>query len=373
MTPLPSAGRFFTAAALHLALTGIVLIVRHEEWLQTPLDPATVATAHLYLLGVLTMALFGAVYHLLPRWTGNPVPWPRLVPWVWGWLIAGALSVYLGIGTSLHRWFLLLASAGVGVAFGIFLAQTLWMALRPGTAGHPLLLLARIALLSLTGVLALGAIFLGEYAHGFLPYDRLAMVGSHLTWGLFGWAGVMLMAMRLSLAAPAWTERQRGLLRLTAAGAVASLLLIPVGLFRLPEEPGWLWLTMAPGAAAMLTLTLAARRAGGGNRYWDLADLAGAGALLSLLTWPVSHAAEWRFLFGLLWLPGWSLSQLYGLYAAWRPGRLGRLHLMTHASGLLLLLLALPTNWSRFSQGAGALLLISALLFLAALREKPQT
>ncbi|MBF0181254.1 MAG: hypothetical protein HQM03_14620 [Magnetococcales bacterium] len=370
MTPLPSEGRFFTAAALHLALTGLVLIGRHEALLTIPLDPATVATVHLYLLGVLTMALFGASCRFLPIWSGIPLPWPRLVSWTWGWLIAGALSVYLGIGTNLHRWFLLLASAGIGIAFGLFLAQALWMALRLGPGGHPLLPMARISLLSLTGVLVLGAIFLGEYAHGFLPYDRLAMVGTHLTWGLFGWAGMMLMAMRLADAAP---EQQRGRLRLAAAFAAASLLLIPVVLFRLPEEPRWLWLSMAPGVAGLLAMTWIARRAGNGNRYQDLGDLAGVGALLCLLTWPVSPAPEWRFLFGLLWLPGWSLSQLFGLYAAWRPGRLGGTHLTAHAAGIVALLLAAPTGWTLFLQAGGAMLLVSALLFLAALREKPQT
>ncbi|MBF0127458.1 MAG: hypothetical protein HQM02_09630 [Magnetococcales bacterium] len=373
-TPPPAHGAsveqsFLVAAGAHLALTGAAILHQGEGLFPLPLNPGLVATVHLFVLGVVTLALMGIGYRLLPHWSGLPVPWPALIPWTLGSLIVGALSVYLGIGTSLHRWFLLSASAGVGLGCGFFLLQCGLSLLRAPRA-HPALPLARIAHLSLAGVLALGATFLGEYAHGFLPYDRLAMVGTHLTWGLFGWAGTLLFLARISLLTGHFNDWNSRIPTLVLTGIPASLLLVPAGLFLLPDEPRWLWLTTLPGGASLIFLTASARKLGV-NPYWNLGDLTGVAALAVLLSWPLQPEPSWRLLFGALWLPGWCLSQLFGLYAVWRPGRLGRLHLACHTAALALLVSATFAGWGGLAVPAGGMLLLSALLFLRALRLEP--
>ncbi|MEO5330895.1 MAG: hypothetical protein H7839_02655 [Magnetococcus sp. YQC-5] len=359
--------RFVLASAWHLALTGVLFISLGTPLLEIPLASLTVATLHIFVLGVLSMALFGLAIRLLPLWTRIDWPWPRLIPWILGGWTLGVWSVFLGVGTRIHPWTLLVASAGIGLGCGFFLLQSGLMLFRK-TSRPFLTPLLRLSWLALTGVFFLGAVFLGEYAHGFLPYNRFAMVGTHLTWGLFGWVGLFLMALRLALATTPLSDRNARLLDWIMAGAALSLAAIPVLLFILPEEPRWLWLAGVPGGAALVLLTLLARQGDPKQNtiYWHMGDFLGACALVALLLWPVIPDDRLRFLFGILLLPGWALSQLFGAYERWRPGRLGELHVFSHAASVVFLVVAVWTKLGVTVQLAGVTMMFSGLLFIRA-------
>lgn len=356
--------RFLQMAALHLALTGGAILYWGYDLFVLPLAPITIATVHLFVLGVLTMALFGTAYRLLPRWTEILLPWPKTIPWVLAWLILGVWSIFLGIGTNAHPWTLLAASAGVGFAFGLFLLQSGLMLIKT-QARTPIIPLLRLSILALIGVFLLGATFLGEYAHGFLPYNRFAMVGTHLTWGLFGWVGLFIFVIRLGGLKNNLLDINTRLLNMSALGALISLIFIPIILFAFPNEPRWLWLVTLPGISAMLLLTLASRHPGMGttNPYWRMGDILGICAGIVVLLWPVLPDDRLRFLFGLLFLPGWSLSLLFGAYECWRPARMGKLLPISHGMYTALLALAIVTQWEIPLQIGGAMMILSAALF----------
>ncbi|MBF0628520.1 MAG: hypothetical protein HQL91_09925 [Magnetococcales bacterium] len=361
-------GQFFLpVAATHLALTGAILLSWGESLHHHPLFPGSVATVHLYVLGVLTMALIGIALGHLPLWTGIPLPWPGLNPWIRGSLALGALTVFLGVGTNLHPWMLLVASAGVGVACTFFLLQAGVMLFRT-TRRNRMIALLWLSWSALLGVFVLGGIFLGEYSHGFLAaYDRFAMVGTHLTWGVFGWAGALLLVMRLTgmqdsvPPIPLWT----------VIGGWLSMLLVPLALFYPGLDPRWLWPAALPGLAALVALTRISwsHSTRPINPYWRAADLFGAVALLVLMIWPVWPDERWRFLFGLLMLPGWSLSQLFGAYEQMQPGRLELPHMIAHLSSVLLPVAGLFLPWEGSWRAGGGMMVISAALLLTGGRK----
>ncbi|MEO5347278.1 MAG: hypothetical protein H7834_13020 [Magnetococcus sp. YQC-9] len=355
---------FIQAAIFFYALAGTVLLVWDGRTHTHLLSPYTVAVVHLYVLGVLTIALIGLGLKQLPIWTGLPLPWPQLNRWILSALIVGALTVFLGIGTNLHRWNLLAASAGVGFGVGFFLAQAGKMLLQ--TARHDgLILLLKLSILSLAGVLTLGAIFLGEYAHGFLTFDRLAMLGTHLTLGIYGWAGLMLMALRHSFGLSAHA-RENALPMFPVIGAFLSLAFIPYMLFKPDSGEYWLWSSILPGFASIVMLSVQTAY----NRFWRVADFFGVAAFLVLCTWPVWPDERARFLFGVLILPGWTLGQLLGLFDHLRPGKIGLLLLIIHTTTVLLLAIGLFLPWREIWQTGGATMLLSSLLFVIAAKKR---
>ncbi|MBF0190187.1 MAG: hypothetical protein HQL99_03435 [Magnetococcales bacterium] len=369
--PGPEHG-FFLMAALFLALTGAVMLAWGGTTLPAhPLFPDTVATVHLYVLGVLTMGVMGMALRQLPLWTRVPLPWPRLTPWILGSLALGALTVFLGIGTTLHPWTLLVASLGVGVACPLFLAQAGKMILTSQRRDRMIAMLA-LSLLSLSGVFVLGGIFLGEYAHGFLPHDRFAMVGTHLTWGLFGWAGILLMVMRLTGMGNGHPNTLPHFSHLVVPGLFFSLAFIPLVLFSPKADPRWLWPAMLPGFVSLATLAHATWGHGPRtrNRYEPIGDLLGVLAVATVCVWPLWPDERWRFVFGALILPGWTLSLFFGAYDRLRPGRLGPVHGLAHLLGVLLLAMGVffPADGMVWRTGGG-MLLLSALLFVHAERS----
>ncbi|MEO5379060.1 MAG: hypothetical protein H7832_14965 [Magnetococcus sp. DMHC-6] len=344
---------FMITATLFLVLTGCVSLFWRDHLLQIPLAPITVATVHLFVLGVLTMLLIGYAYHFLPLWTHRPIPWPRAIPWVNFSLTVGVLTLFLGVGTQLHRWFLLVASAGVGFGLGFFLLQAGFALIRC-RSHHPLLPLIRLAMLALTGVFLLGATFLGEYAHGFLPYDRLAMLGTHLTWGLFGWAGLFILAIRWHLLT------NQGEVIWATGGAFLTLVGVPVALFFYPDTPYGLWLALAPGIGAFIWMNKGEPFFSGrwGGNFLALASLG------VLLAWP-RHAHElWRFLFGVLYLPGWSLSMLFKYFYIENPSPLEKSHEKCHLLSVAFLVGAVVSGWPVALFLGGILLIGSALFYL---------
>lgn len=356
----PVSRGFTRVAVLFHALAGAVLVVWGDRVHEHLLLPATVATIHIYVLGVLTMSLIGLALERLPYWTGQPLPWPGLNRWTLFSLSLGALTVFLGIGTDMHRWNLLAASAGVGLGIGFFILQAGRM-LFAATRHDGLILILKLSILSLTGVLILGGIFLGEYAHGFLAFDRMSMVGVHLTLGIYGWAGLMLMALRRSTSAT--RARHDDTLPMSVViGAFLSLCFIPWMLFNPNAGDYWLWPCVLPGFATIAMISAHAHD----NRFWRAGDLLGVAAFLVLSTWPLVPDERTRFLFGVLILPGWTLGQLLGIYEHRNPGRLGVVHLALYLASVALPAMGLFLPWTEFWRMGGVAWLLLSVLFVAA-------
>jgi hypothetical protein len=332
--PLHIPFRFFTTAPLFLLLAGAMTVFWHQELLLTPWAPTVIAIVHLAVLGWITMTMMGAIYQMIPVLAATPVPWIGLAPWVHGALTVGVLSLFLELGFSLHRWLLLTASAGFGIAIILFLVPTL-TALKRSAVVHPTVDAKWIALIALGATLGLGGLFLGEYAHGFYDLDRATMIGIHLVLALFGWVSTLILGVSFQVlpmfyvmpALPA--GRTRWILR----GWTLSLIAIPIALWitgiQYPETapgtghgPAMLWFAALPGLAALvlygITMTRhirlrKRRRLDTALRFWFAGYGWGALAVLLLVAWPVVTAEEIRYLFVVCFLLGWVSSVILGM------------------------------------------------------------
>lgn len=406
--PLHIPMRFFATLPVFMAGAGVAVMAWQSRLLAMPLLPETVAVVHLVVLGMLTMAMFGAMYQMIPVLAGVRVPGFKLAPWVHGLLVLGVVSIFLGIGLNQHPWWLLVASAGVGPAMALFIGQTA-TALFRATSRHPTVIAMALALTCLTATLILGAIFLGEYAHGFMAMDREAMVGTHLTLALLGWVGVLILGVSFQvlpmfyMMPPFPQERARWLL----IGLTLSLLFIPA-LLLTGRPMAWLWLAALPGVAGIvlyareMAAMIRARKRKVRDatfRFWQLGFAAGAVALPLLAAWPATPALEVRYGFGVLYLLGFATSIIIGMlykivpFLVWfhRFSRLaglaeipmmddlappmGRHHPLLHGVTVLVLGAGVVSGWEWLLLAGGAGLIASAgmvgYLLWFALRQQP--
>jgi hypothetical protein len=110
-----------TYLALGAAMGVLILAV-------PPLGTLRFAHVHINLLGWVSMMIYGVAYHVLPRFTGNPVYSRRLAWWHLGLVNAGliGMAVFGSLGGSPYHpdWRIpLVASAAVeasGIALFIF-------------------------------------------------------------------------------------------------------------------------------------------------------------------------------------------------------------------------------------------------------------
>lgn len=78
---------------------------------------------HMNLLGFVTMMIYGVAYHVMPRFSGNPLYSPRLAMMQWWLSNAGLATMVCGFGVAPHRadiGALLLAAGGVASASGAY-------------------------------------------------------------------------------------------------------------------------------------------------------------------------------------------------------------------------------------------------------------
>ncbi|MBF0358230.1 MAG: hypothetical protein HQL70_06445 [Magnetococcales bacterium] len=321
--PLHLPMRFFATGPFFLLLAGLTSIFFAENLLLTPLMPETVALVHLAVLGWILMTMFGAMYQMIPVLASITVPKPGLIPWVHSLLIMGVVTMALGIATDIHPWMLLFASLGLGGSIALFVIP-IAIALYKTPTKHPTVTAMRISLISLIGVLAMGALFLGEYSHGFYDFNRQALVGVHLIWGLFGWVGTLIIGVSFQVLPMFYMTQEfctkRASTVLKAWGA--SLLLIPQVLFFTPENTMLLVGASIPGVLALVIYGVTIKNMLGNRkrvridltyRFWMFGFTAAFISLVLMACWPVIDDEKLRIIFGIFFILGWATSILFGM------------------------------------------------------------
>lgn len=120
---------FVKASVVWLALgmaMGLAMAIEPAWTLYRP------AHLHMTLLGFVSMMIFGVAYHVLPRFTGNPLHAPRLAGWHWWLANAGLALMVAGFSLRPHAlagiW--LVASGGVlSLLGGWSFAYNVWRTL----------------------------------------------------------------------------------------------------------------------------------------------------------------------------------------------------------------------------------------------------
>ncbi|MEO5341774.1 MAG: hypothetical protein H7842_00295 [Gammaproteobacteria bacterium SHHR-1] len=399
--PLAVPLSFFLTAPALAGLAGLLLMLEADTALTSRWTPAALALAHLLLLGFLTPIMCGALLQLLAVLVGAPA---RISP-----RLALPMALGLGLGAlllayGLYRLDQAALLSGALLAAGVlllFILRVLQALLRSGLAS-PLRLPLVLAVLCLGVTLLLGLGLVAE-RQGWLGADLglgldlgKAWTDLHLSWGLVGWMGLLLLAIGGELIpmfylAPSRRRWQKMLL----AGLVAALLvLFSLALLHDPTGPlgrllalglGLLFaFSMIDGFIALLRRQRARKDPSLG--FWWLGQ---ASLLLAVMGWITQGPAP---LLGVLLIVGAGLSFTTGTlfkilpFLSWYHlqtlkvrlrrkdvrlpsmhgfigGRLPGLHLLLH--GLALSLLVAAALWSSpITTRLGGLLLAASALLL---------
>lgn len=296
---------FLTAPWLVVS-AGLLLAVAGDTVLVSRWTPGALAATHLITVGFLGQVMVGALLQLLPVIAGAPVPAVRLISVSTHLLlVVGALLLaagFMGAGPIL----LAAGAGGAALGFAVFLAAA---ALALGRArGEPGTRLGlRLAAVCLVITVLLGLLLTAGLLGGLSLPRFAAWVQAHLTFGLFGWVGLLIVAVgyqvvplfHVTSAYPAWMRQ--ALIPLLFATLTAGAVLAVAGATWLS---GFAYAAMALGfgAFAVATMALQARRArprvDATLLHWWIA----MGALLAAgLAWALGGRAE---LIGVLVLIG---------------------------------------------------------------------
>ena len=409
--PLAIPAAFFVMAPIAMLAAGALLTHTGGLALQTAWMPATVALTHLGTLGLLALVMMGALYQMTPVVAGAAVPRIGLA---WGVLAGMVLGVGLlarGIPTN-TAWMLQAAGLSLGAAVLLFIGPV-GAALLSAPGRNETTWGMKLAVASLCGVVLMGLAMAVGGTLGHPVVSRLPWIQAHLTLGLLGWVGALLVgvswqvAPMFYLAEPVPRIWQRATLGLLVAGLVSVV--GAHGLSAFVELPGWatgrlLPVLAAPAAIAvwglhpLTTLRSLARRKRKRKdvslRFWQL----GMGAALATLTagalaWWRPEAA-WPVAFGWLAIWGWAGATMHGMltrivpFLVWfyrfaplvgqqdvppmrrlLPDRHARVGLVLHAVTLVLGLVAIATGVDVVARVTGVALALTGVVLAATLAK----
>ena len=255
--------RFLLTAPLFGMLAATLLLIGGDEVLATRWSPLLLALAHLVGLGVLTMAMCGALLQMLPVLVGAQIAQPLPIAAVChGGLVLGTLLLAGGFVAGSGAMFAVAAGV-LAIALGGFISvvgSALWRADRPDASTRGM----RLALLGLLATLLLGlALALGHAGTG-LPLWRGTGTDLHLAFALAGWVGTLVVAVAYQVV-PMFqmTAPYPQSLRAWLAPAIGVVLLVAAALSAwAPQSQSLAWPLLALPLAvfAIATLGLLAQR-----------------------------------------------------------------------------------------------------------------
>lgn len=343
--PFSAPLRFFLTAPLFGGLAGFLLLGEGPALFASRWSPSVLAMTHLLVLGFMLQVMLGALVQILPVVAGANIRRPAMVAMVVHGLLAGG-TLGLAAGFFFVQPGLLQAGAVLlGLAGMVFLLACA-RALLPVPSSSPTIRGLKLALLGLSGVLALGLFLVWALRQG-TAFSLLSLTDLHAGWGLGAWSAVLLVAVAYVVVpmfqlTPGYPARAAWWFPVVIAGLC---LLWGMAVFAQAESV----MRLAKGLLALagmgfcgLTwrLQMQRRRArvDATTRYWQLGLISSFFALWMMLTaagWPALAGAEaWPFFFATLLLGGFFsfiIGMLYKIvpFLAW-------LHLQNRGRGKVL-------------------------------------
>lgn len=242
--------RFFLSAPLFALLAALLALWYGPSLLDSRWQPAVLALTHLMTLGFLGMAMAGAMMQMLPVLAGSPVAHPvgvaRAVHLL---LVPGILALVAGflLGTP---WPIRLGMALLGSGFLVF-AGAAGLSLWRAPSGNPSVVGMRFAVAGLVATVALGLTLASNYSGEWWLIYRVQVTNLHLTWGLLGWVGLLVIGVSYQVVpmfqlTPAYPKP----LARWLAGGLFVLLLLWSATLLLPEEKAQEQAVLAVGLLA---------------------------------------------------------------------------------------------------------------------------
>ncbi len=186
--------RFFLSAPLFGILAGVLLIFGGGDLFVSNWSMETIALTHLFTLGWLAMIMMGAFYQMVPVLVGGAVPFIYAARGVHAIFSAGILLMVLGY-YRLSPLLMMAASALLLLPLLFFILQIM-IALFRVKGDRSTVVAMRLSVLSLAATVIFGVYFLGAHAEIWpFPENRVLMTVTHLSLGLFGWVGGLIMGV----------------------------------------------------------------------------------------------------------------------------------------------------------------------------------
>ena len=320
---------FFLTIPIAVLAAGCILIASGAVALSTPWAPQTLALAHAGTLGVLAMAMAGALYQMTPVIAGTPVPFTPLAHLVHALLLAG-LAGFLWRLLGGPVFAMSAAIISLTLAFLAFLLPLGWALARPATQNETVQGM-RLAVVSLAVVTLIGLVMARGYAGDNFPAARVLWVQIHLTLALLGWVGGLIMSVSWQvipmfyLAPAASKTTMRWLFGLLLCGLVLPFtaifvdggsngLLSPGQLAALGAVPAALVAWLVHPVLILRNISLRKRkRSDASLLFWR------TGLISALLMIPITLAAlwlpdpRWQVLFGWVAIWGWAAMIMHGM------------------------------------------------------------
>ena len=111
---------FYAILPVALVAAGVLLALQGNQLFATQWLPQTIAWTHLGTLGLLTAAMFGSLYQMVPVVLGTPVPGIRLAHAVAVALALGLAGLVFGLSLGFPS-LILMGGTLLGLAFLAFL------------------------------------------------------------------------------------------------------------------------------------------------------------------------------------------------------------------------------------------------------------
>jgi len=186
--------RFMVSAPIFGILTGIYLLAYGDRLFITAWSIKTVALVHKVTLGWLAMIMMGAFYQIVPVLVGGHVPGIRLTRLNFYFMVLGISSLIIGLNFWLPV-FLLIAVTLLGIGITNFVSQ-LSIALFRMKANRPVVFSLRLSIFFLAVTAIIAILMIGSmYGWWRLGVDRSILKYLHITYGLAGWVGFLLMGV----------------------------------------------------------------------------------------------------------------------------------------------------------------------------------
>lgn len=190
--PISVVMRFFLTVPLFGILLSLSIFLNPQAVL-TLSHPISLAVIHMMFLGVITMAMIGALFQMQSVLGGRPIPAARgnaLI--IHTFLTIGILSLAAAFAFNASVMFII---AAVFLGSSILYTANLILPLLFGGVTHDTLRGMRLALISLAITAFFGIVMASSYANSSFSSMHEAIRASHYSLGLIGWIGTLIIAV----------------------------------------------------------------------------------------------------------------------------------------------------------------------------------